>query len=88
MNKVRKRLTIAGLIMMLLGGGGWLIFMNIPNTVTTMSPEEALGLLIMLPIITGIAMILGIAGLITLIFGLVLKKKNASLSRKDVEQID
>jgi hypothetical protein len=71
---MRKRLTLAGLIIMAIGIGGWIFFTMIPQ-MGTMPPEAALGWLVLFPIVTFGALLLGVIGLIITILGLVLKGK-------------
>jgi len=71
---MRKGLVYSGLILLMLGVGGWYIFMKIPST--SIPPESALGWLILFPFVTLGHQLLGIAGLILLILGLVLRKED------------
>jgi len=70
---VKGRLALAGVILMVLGGGSWLLFMQLPSE--SMSPEAASGFLLLLPFVIEGALLLSITGLILLVLGLALKGK-------------
>ena len=70
---MRKRLAVSGLVITILGFIGFLVFINIPSA--SMSPEEALGWLVLYPIITLGSLLLGVIGTVLLVLGLALKPK-------------
>ena len=69
---MRKRLALAGLIITILGIGGWFLFMSISSQAPA---EAALGWLLLFPFITLGALLFGVIGLVITILGLVLKAK-------------
>lgn len=68
---VKGRLALTGVILIVLGGGGWLLFMQLPSE--SMSPEAVSGFLLLLPFVAEGALLLSITGLILLVLGLALK---------------
>jgi hypothetical protein len=57
--------------MIVLGVGGWLLFVQLPSE--SMSPEAAAGFLLLFSFVTEGALLLGITGLILLVLGLAVK---------------
>ena len=64
---------MAGLILMVVGGGGWLLFMAVPTSSNPMSPEYALSWLVLFSIVTLGALLLAVIGLVLAVLGLVLR---------------
>ena len=70
-------MTLAGLIVTILGIVGWFLFMSIPSQ--SMPSEAALGWLVLFPFITLGSLLFGVIGFIIMILGLVLKGKSQGL---------